>query len=824
MRLGSRSSPTISPKQAWWFLAIAVASFGSPPLRADELVEEIVVTARRLPERLVDVPLSIDAFTREDIDTKGIDSLQAMIARSPGLYFESAWGGLYAAPTLRGQQPSPAGDINVGVFVDGIYQANEAAVDPGTLDFERIEVARGPQNTLFGHSAFAGAIHYVSATPTEAGQSGFGLEAGSDNYQAAKGYLSGPLLGDSVLGRLALGTASFDGTHHNSALPGTSLGGWKRSAASISLATPDDKDFRASLSVRVNRTKSMQPAASEVTFVDYNCGNIEAASGAWSYFCGAMPLASTFDISPDIPDSDSDVLQSALVLSLPLGGGQVESQTTFYRGTADAIRDFDMSSTGGLFGVCTFNINCFGPPGIPQFVNRFSVANEVFRNLSTVTERSQEIRWHATSGEKFQWMIGAVTWWTDKTSEARLGVARGDLAPDERLTALLPGDPLLVGPVSLVNSAIVDNPNSMQMTQALDVESRRTIALFGTVDYKLTNTIRARAELRVSHERRELENRVANYSPGFGNSIAPRNFNDMTPRFTLHFAPISSWSGYVSAAKGSQSGGINPYPGLAPDEQVFDPEYNWTYEISGRYRSDAGAFGIQATAYYIDWRNAQTLGFADTPGINNLITLNTTGLHIRGLELSMDARVLSALRAELDFSWTDPEYSAGSDDPGSRRFCGITGGNRTSSFCTIGPARSGSRAGVSLVPYIDGNVPGRTPREMWHAALVFEPPVRGDGNLVFRIDANGQDDVFDRAINGARFGKRRLLDANLSYSIGNWSISLWGRNLEDVQYIRALASRGQVYFPTSPRPLDELYGNGRRIGLSVNFSSKSGIR
>ncbi len=779
-------------------------------------LDEIIVTARRTPERLGEVPLTLNAFGKDTIEARGIDSLQSLIAHAPGLYFESTWGGLFSAPTLRGQQLGPDGDLNVGVFVDGVYQANQIAVDTGALDLQRIEVVRGPQNTLYGHSTFAGAIHFVSRAPSERPESGITLNLGTDEYRAAQAYVSGPIFGASVLGRLAAGTAHFDGTQSNSALDGAALGGWDKSGTTLQLATPDDTELQATLSLRISRATAEQPAVSALTYTDYNCGGIESASGAWSYYCDAAPIRDVFDISPGLPDSTNDVHQSALAFSWPALGGQIESLTSYYRGDADTYRDFDISSAGQEFGVCTVDINCLGPVGIPRTVNRLAMADEVSRHLGTVRETSQNLRWRSAAAERLQWMIGAAAWWTDQTDESRLGVARGDLADDERYTAVLPEDPLSVGPLSLVNNALVADPARLQNTQAMNRIARRTLALFGSIDYALTESIRMRAELRATREHRSVENQTANFAPGFGTAIPAQDFDDITPRFSLQYAPSESLSGYVSAAKGSRSGGINPLPALLPDEQSFAPEYNWTYELNGRYRNAPHDFSLQTTLYYIDWRDTQMSGFPDTPGISNLITRNTKGVVTRGLELTLQARLLQNLRTEVSYSYTDPSFRAGSDDPGSRRFCGLSGGNTTSTFCTIGPSRSGSV--TALVPYIDGNLLPRTPKEMWHAALVYEaPPVRGGDQLIFRIDANGQDDVFDRAINGARFGSRVLLDARLSFDFGNWSIALWGRNLEDVHYVRALASRGQVYFPTTPRPLDMIYGDGRRLGLTLSY-------
>ena len=109
------------------------------------------------------------------------------------MYFESMWGGMLAAPTLRGQaQPSQAGD-NVGVFVDRVYQASDTGVDASMLDLERVEVVKGPQSAMYGHSTFAGAINYVSRHPTEKLEREVGIGGGTDAYRAMSVALSGPV-------------------------------------------------------------------------------------------------------------------------------------------------------------------------------------------------------------------------------------------------------------------------------------------------------------------------------------------------------------------------------------------------------------------------------------------------------------------------------------------------------------------------------------------------------------------------------------------------------------------------------------------------------
>jgi len=797
------------------------ATFGSASVAAVTLIaqsalaatplEEIIVTARKAPELLTRVPLKVDVVFEDDGEL-GIDSLQTLSGKVPGLYFESGWGGLFSAPTLRGQQASPTGDLNVGVFIDGVYQANPTAIDAGPIDVERVEVVRGPQSALFGHSTFAGAIHYVSRAPTASPASGFTLEAGSAGHAGARGYVSGPLLGGALLGRIAAGTRTFDGTHTNAA-SGAALGGTQRNSVSLRLATPAREGFMASVAARLSEARYTQPAVATLTYADYNCGAVEPASGAWSYYCGKVPLATAFDSSPAIPDSDNTVSQLAVTLSWPVGAATLTSATSYYRGASDAYRDFDASSAGETYGVCSLTSSC-AVSGVPWPIDRLTQVDEVLRSLSTVTEWSQELRLSSGSG-RLEWLVGGAIWKTDHRREGRLGAERGTLTDSERLTAILPLTPSIVGPQSRFNLALVTDPNAHQLTQSLDLEERRTLAIFGALDYAFSERLSGRVEARVTHERRELDDRISNFEAGFGTAIAPVDFRDFTPRVVLQHTASPSLNIYASAAKGSQSGGINATPGLLDVEQAYEPEFNWTYELAARFRPRNGRFGIDATVFHIDWSDAQLLGFGTTPNIANLITLNTAGVDTNGLELSWYAQPTPALRTELDLAWVDPAFKPGSDDPGARRLCGLSGGNTTSTFCVIGPSRSDRPV---LVPYIDGNVPARVPRRSWHAAVEITPRAAA-GRWLVRLDASGQDDVFDRAINGARFGRRALIDARISYDFGAWQVTLWGRNLDDAAYVRMLAARGPVYYPTSPRPLDALFAEGRTVGLTVTYSA-----
>ena len=260
-------------------------------------------------------------------------------------------------------------------------------------------------------------------------------------------------------------------------------------------------------------------------------------------------------------------------------------------------------------------------------------------------------------------------------------------------------------------------------------------------------------------------------------------------------------------------------PGLPADEQVYQPEFNWTYELGARYRSAGVLRSLDATLYYIDWSDAQINGLPSRLGLSNLIVVNTAGLTTRGLELSAEFVPLEGLRAEFAYSYAEPQFRAGSDDYGSSSFCGLSASVQVSSFCTVGPPRQPTPNSPALVPWLDGNFPGRAPQVTWHGALTAEPRWAAAGWQPWaRLDLNHQDDVYERQINGARFGERTLLDARVGIGRGRWSLETWGLNLTDEQYIRASFSRLPIFYPTQPRPLDLIYGEGRRYGVTLRVS------
>lgn len=126
---------------------------------AQDLNAEIIVTAQRRSERLVDVPISIATASPADLERSGPNSLENLTKVTPGVYLQRAVYGL--SPTVRGigsTLSASGGEQNVALYVDNIYYPTPTGNVFDLASVAGVEVLKGPQGTLFGRNATGGAI------------------------------------------------------------------------------------------------------------------------------------------------------------------------------------------------------------------------------------------------------------------------------------------------------------------------------------------------------------------------------------------------------------------------------------------------------------------------------------------------------------------------------------------------------------------------------------------------------------------------------------------------------------------------------------------
>jgi iron complex outermembrane receptor protein len=205
----------------------AFAQQAAPAGAADEAAtgdQDIIVTARKRNETLLDVPVAVSAVSGDTLARRNINSVREAALLSPGLNISSDGAGR-AFVSIRGVGVTLVGTVQpgVGLFVDGIYRPNTAYLNNPLLDVERIEVLRGPQGTLYGKNTLGGAINVITRQPGNSFEArGQASYAGPDDSWLVSGSVSGPIIEDKLAVRVAGSHRQQEGFINNITVGGKS--------------------------------------------------------------------------------------------------------------------------------------------------------------------------------------------------------------------------------------------------------------------------------------------------------------------------------------------------------------------------------------------------------------------------------------------------------------------------------------------------------------------------------------------------------------------------------------------------------------------------
>jgi iron complex outermembrane receptor protein len=171
-------------------LMLGAMSWVGAVTAAEEMLEEIVVTAQKRSENLQDVPIAISAVTGDKLASLGANNITALAEVTPGLQMSSSQGLL--APRIRGVGSNLANVENsVAIYVDGVYLASASGALLSLNNLAQIETLKGPQGTLFGRNATGGALLVQTLEPTHELSSRFDVGYGNYNTSTVNGYIAG---------------------------------------------------------------------------------------------------------------------------------------------------------------------------------------------------------------------------------------------------------------------------------------------------------------------------------------------------------------------------------------------------------------------------------------------------------------------------------------------------------------------------------------------------------------------------------------------------------------------------------------------------------
>eukprot|EP00903_Cladosiphon_okamuranus_P003413 g3411.t1 len=319
-----------------WLIAsiglLLAAFFAQAQIRkeanSDRRLTPVTVTARKKEESALSAPLSVSAFTGEQLEAQGVVSFDQVLSTVPNAGQSGGIGGnLQGLISIRGISTLVRFvglETGVGFYVDGVYTGRPENFNQDLIDIERIEVLRGPQGALFGKNTIAGAINIITKTPDEF-EAQAELTVGNYDLFQARAGISGPIVEDTLFGSLTASYTDRDGYVENAGIGGdldnadlTTYRGklrWTPMAGS---------EFILAADALIDRGN---PAFFEVTDVS---------------FIDDPSEATPFTVNIDQPNFlDRDVWGTSLTANIDLGGGTWTTVAAYRDTSFDAGLDDD---------------------------------------------------------------------------------------------------------------------------------------------------------------------------------------------------------------------------------------------------------------------------------------------------------------------------------------------------------------------------------------------------------------------------------------------------------------------------------------------------
>lgn len=438
--------------------ALAQTAGGNEELRIDE----VVVTARRRSESLMDTPMTVSAFSAEDIENAGYANILDLVEAVPGVTYGSYQAEAQGdSPSFRGVAGNTGDPTlqNSSKFIDGVYVS-------GTLynllftDIERVEVIKGPQSALFGRATFSGAINYITKKPTEELSGTVNATVAEYGETRLNGTISGPLIKDKLAYRVSAGLQS-EGSPYDNINTGQEMGDNDIGTGSVSLLfTPTDA---LSANLYVNYTEAEFGEAIRATTA-LNQGELDFPIDA--------KIGSNLDQLPN-PGIDSETLRTNLSIDWDLDGYILSSITGYGNEESENQADGDYQPEKTL-GFLSFLCNA-GPFVGPDC--------DIFQTvIETELETTfQEFRITSPADARLRWLAG-VSYFEEEYYRNR----------------------------------------TRNFSQAAELKTSENMSIFGSVSYDFTEQLTATFDARYQDETVEFEQDGVLTNEGDFDNFLPR--------------------------------------------------------------------------------------------------------------------------------------------------------------------------------------------------------------------------------------------------------------------------------------------------------------
>ena len=662
-----------------------------------EPIERIIVTARFRQELLNKIPVSVSAYSGEQMERTGIRNVNDIIDATPGVTYDSIGGMASGSPVIRGlAQPGLVGDeTNVAVFIDGVYASGRDATFLPFGGLQRVEVVRGPQSAIYGRNAFAGAINYITKDPSDKFEAGIDTSIGTDSMHNAHFYLSGALVGN-LKARLDLSDSSTGSTIRNTnTITGEKIDNRRLGEADNQLArlklVYDGESTKVSVShTRIETEESPRATA----HVQHNGGfgvrnvaqefgvlqngvhvQLNQQTGQWEFI---GPWVYTGDpqkylgvvnnelwrnsfagVAPEATGTKRKTDRTSLVVEHNLDNFSV-TYLGGYNSSEYNINLGQLNSYSGMAVLPTAVFQALPLPPRPSYIQTSTQGPLTFflglrgydlggQPNDDREEFSHELRF-VGSHNGIGWATGAFYSKLKLDQDTKIGVVGDDAYSSIILNAFGNGY----------------ETNGLSTLQGTYYETT-TKSVFASAEFSLTEQLTMSLEGRWTSEDKYANNHTDTRAPGilFPTGEMDGSWSYFTPRVTLDYDANETTLYYVNVGKGAKSGGLNG--SATGDEMTFDPEQNWTYEAGMKSFLFDRKLRFNVAAYYIDWdkqqvRDFSTLGNA-TNAVPAVIVTNLGKTEVKGIELDGRWQITNNFGFNFSTAYNDARVKKGGLGP-----------------------------------------------------------------------------------------------------------------------------------------------------------------
>jgi iron complex outermembrane receptor protein len=716
-------------------------------------LEEIVVTAQKRAENLQTVPIAVTAISGSTLESRAAVSLQSLQATVPNVqinnFSNTPQTAVFAIRGIGVIDPDPYAGNTVSIVYDGIPQFFSYGALLDLYDIDRVEILRGPQGTLFGANTTGGVVNVATRQPT--GQWGGRGEITYGNYNRfdISAALDAPLVQNILAGKLVVSHTQSDGYTTN-VFNGKDMGSKDHTLVRGYLKLTPTPNFDATLVGEYVRVRD----------------------GAPIFINGSVPGEAQFvppGVTPNgatIPMYTSPCVPAGQPCHAPdhyySGNNSVPDTSNMnnYRATLTMnLRDTPIGDITSITGYRDFRLFEFtDQDGSAAFLSDT-------RRLTKGWQFSQELR---TSARVTKWwnLIGGGFYLKDHYT----------LAQDYRLQFAAPG-------LLQIGNQNQDNYSASAFLQNY---------------FQITDTLRAQAGIRYSHERTSmLASTITSIAldgmtdfDGTGNvpvsAVAPprgaKSWNNVGWKLGLDYTVRPGLLLYGYWARGFKSGVFTGRIGLPSDLGPAAPEHVDTFE--GGIKADLfdRHLRINLAGFYTNYRDIQlsTIYFQTNGSqtIQGNSIINAASAHIKGFELESSVLPFRGLTLTGSLSYLDAKY---------KKFEYF---NSNAQLDANGSPVLDANGNVVPIGFQDlsGSRLQNAPKWTATAGATYETDV-GPGKLLLHALYSYNSSRYMYALNDtprALIQPVNLVDANIDYTWRNYTLSFWGTNLFDKRYISSV--------------------------------------